>query len=173
MNFIDLFIVAILIWFGYKGFRKGLIFELVSIIALALGVYGGLKFSDRTAEYLTKYVDSEYLNIASFTVTFLIILLLVFAAGKVIEKIVNLVALKLINKLLGAFFGIVKMALILGVLITIVESYDNKLGFLPQDIKEESMLYNPLLNTANQILPEIEKNNLFQKLKSTSLDEIE
>jgi membrane protein required for colicin V production len=173
MNFIDLFIVAVLIWFGYKGFRKGLIFELVSIIALALGVYGGLKFSDKTAEYLTKYVDSEYLNVASFTVTFLVILLLVFAAGKVIEKIINLVALKLINKLLGAFFGILKMALILGVLITIVESYDSKLGFLPKDIKEESMLYNPLLNTANQILPEIEKNNLFQQIKSTSLDEIE
>ena len=88
MNFIDLFIAAILIWFGYKGFRKGLIFELVSIVALALGVYGGLKFSDKTAVYLTQYVDSEYLNIASFTVTFLVILLLVFVAGKVIEKIV-------------------------------------------------------------------------------------
>lgn len=173
MNFIDLFIVAILIWFGYKGFRKGLVFELISIIALALGVYGGLKFSDKTAEYLTNYVDSEYLNVASFTVTFLIILLLVFAAGKVIEKIINLVALKLINKLLGAFFGVLKMALILGVLITIVESYDSKMGFLPKNIKEESMLYKPLLNTANKILPEIEKNNLFQTIKSTSLDEIE
>lgn len=173
MNFIDLFIVAILVWFGYKGFRKGLVFELVSIIALALGVYGGLKFSDSTAEYLTKYVDSEYLKVASFTVTFLIILLLVFVAGKVIEKIINLVALKLVNKLLGAFFGVLKMALILGVLITIVESYDSKIGFLPKDVKKESMLYNPLLNSANQILPEIEKNNLFQQIKSTSLDEIE
>lgn len=173
MNFIDLFIVAILIWFGYKGFRKGLIFELVSIIALYLGVYGGLKFSDRTAEYLTKYVDSEYLNIASFTVTFLVVLLLVFAAGKVIEKIINLVALKLINKILGSFFGILKIGIILVVLITIVESYDSKLEFLPKDIKEDSMLYNPLLTAANQILPEIEKNDLFQQIKSTSLDEIE
>lgn len=173
MNFIDLFIVAILIWFGYKGFRKGLVFELVSIVALSLGIYGGLKFSDRTAEYLTSYVDSEYLNIASFTVTFLVILLLIFAAGKVIEKIINLVALKLVNKLLGALFGIIKMVLILGVLITIVESYDSKLGFLPKDIKEESLLYSPLLNTANQILPEIEKNNLFQEIKSTSFVETE
>lgn len=173
MNFIDLFIAAILIWFGYKGFRKGLIFELVSIVALSLGVYGGLKFSDKTAEYLTQYVDSQYLNIASFTVTFLVILLLVFVAGKVIEKIVNLVALKLVNKLLGALFGVLKMALILGVLITIVESYDSKIGFLPKDIKEESVLYSPLLNAANKILPEIEKNNLFQEIKSTSLDEIE
>ncbi|MEN8928597.1 MAG: CvpA family protein [Flavobacteriales bacterium] len=173
MNFIDLFIAGILIWFAYRGFRKGLIFELVSIVALALGVFGGLKFSDRTAEYLTTYVDSEYLNIASFTVTFLIILLLVFAAGKVIEKIINMVALRLINKLLGAFFGMIKIALALGVLITIVESYDKKIGFLPKEVKNESLFYKPLLNAASQILPEIEKNNLFQELKRTSLSESE
>lgn len=171
MNFIDIFIAGIIIWFGYKGFRKGLVFELISIVALALGVYGGLKFSDRTAEYLTSYVDSEYLKIVSFTVTFLVILLLVFAAGKVIEKVINMVALKLINKLLGAFFGALKIGLALGVLITIVESYDQKMNFIPEETKEESMLYIPLLNTANKILPEIEKNNLFQELKSTSLQE--
>jgi len=52
MNFIDIFVAALLLWFGYKGFKKGLVFELVSIVALSLGIYGGLKFSDRTAESL-------------------------------------------------------------------------------------------------------------------------
>ena len=173
MNFIDVFIAVILIWFGYKGFKKGLVFELVSVIALALGVYGGLKFSDTTAEYLTSYIDSEYLNITSFTVTFLVILLLVFAAGKVVEKIINMIALKLINKVLGAFFGIIKMTLILGILITIIESYDSKMNFIPRETKEHSMLYKPLLEISGKILPEIEKNNLFQEIKSTSVVETE
>ena len=171
MNYIDIFIIAIFAWFGYKGFRKGLVFELISILALGLGVYGGLKFSDVTAEYLTKYIDSEYLNIASFTVTFLIILLLVFMAGKVVEKVINLVALKLVNKVLGSVFAILKMGIILGVIITILESYDQKMGFIPKDIKQESMLYNPLLETANKILPEIEKNNLFNEVKNSISEE--
>lgn len=173
MNFIDIFIAIILIWFGYKGFKKGLVFELVSIVALILGVYGGLKFSDTTAEYLDSYVDSEYLNVASFTVTFLVILLLVFAAGKVVEKIINMVALKMINKLLGAFFGVLKMVLVLGVVITIIESYDSKMNFIPKETKENSILYKPLLDVSGKILPEIEKNNLFQKIKSTSESETE
>ncbi|MGB1039271.1 MAG: CvpA family protein [Flavobacteriales bacterium] len=173
MNFIDVFIAIVLIWFGYKGFKKGLVFELVSIVALMLGVYGGLKFSDTTAEYLTSYVDSEYLNIASFTVTFLVILLLVFMAGKVVEKIINMVALKMINKLLGALFGVLKMVLALGVLITIIESYDSKLNFIPKETKDNSMLYKPLLESSDKILPEIEKNNLFKEIKSTSLNETE
>ncbi|MDB4195623.1 MAG: CvpA family protein [Flavobacteriales bacterium] len=173
MNYIDIFILVILMWFGYKGFRKGLVFELVSIIALALGIYGGLKFSDTTAEFLASYLDSEYLEIISFTVTFLVILLLVFAAGKIVEKIINLVALKLVNKLLGAFFAIVKIGLVLAVLITIIESYDQKLEFIPKEVKSESLMYEPLLNVANTVLPEIEKNNLFKELKSTSLGETE
>jgi len=171
MNYIDIFILAIFAWFGYKGFRKGLVFELISIIALGLGVYGGLKFSDVTAGYLANYIDSEYLNIASFTVTFLGILLLVFMAGKVVEKIINMVALKLVNKVLGAVFAVLKMVIILGVVITILESYDQKLGFIPKDIKENSMLYKPLLETANKILPEIEKQNLFEKAKDALKDE--
>jgi len=173
MNYIDVFLVIVLLWFGYKGFKKGLVFELVSIAALILGVYGGLKFSDVTAGYLASYIDSEYLTIVSFTVTFLLILVLVFAAGKVVERIINMVALKMINKLLGALFAIVKIGLALGVMITIIESYDSKLNFIPKDVKSNSILYKPLLNGANKILPEIEKNNLFQNLKSTSINEIE
>ena len=158
MNYIDIFIIAIFAWFAYKGFRKGLVFELISIVALGLGVYGGLKFSDVTAEYL---------NVGSFSVAFLVILLLVFMAGKVVEKIIDRVALKLINKVLGAVFATIKMGIILGVIITIIDSYDQKMGFIPKEVKQESMLYQPLLETANAILPEIEKNNLYQKGKDT------
>lgn len=173
MNFIDIFILAILAWFGYKGFRKGLVFELVSIVALLLGIYGGIKFSDTTAQFLSAYITSDYLEIISFTVTFLVILLLVFAAGKVVEKIISMVALKLVNKLLGAFFAVLKIGLALSVLLTIIESYDQKLGFISPEVKTESIVYVPLLNVANSVLPEIEKNNLFKELKSTSLSETE
>ncbi len=173
MNFIDIFVAALLLWFGYKGFKKGLVFELVSIIALSLGIYGGLKFSDRSSVYLMEFVDSQYLPVVSFTVTFLVILVLVFAAGKVVEKIVNLAALKLVNKSLGAAFGVVKTLLILSILIVIVESYDTKLNFVPRETKRSSMLYNPLLNFANQVLPEIEKNNLYRDLTSSSYEETE
>lgn len=173
MNFIDIFVAALLLWFGYKGFKKGLVFELVSIVSLSLGIYGGLKFSDRTAEYIMEFVDSQYLPVVAFTITFLVILVLVFAAGKVVEKIVNLAALKLVNKSLGAAFGVLKTLLILSVLIVIVESYDNKLNFVPEDTKNTSMLYNPLLNFANQVLPEIEKNNLYKNLTSSSEEETE
>lgn len=165
MNYIDIFILIVLVWFAYKGFTKGLVIELVSLIALGLGVYGGLKFSDTAAEFISGNVDTEYIPLVSFTITFVVIVVVVFVIGKLIEKIINMVALKFINKLSGAVFGVLKMALIMSVLLTIIESYDQKLGFIPKETKETSLLYYPLLEVSNKILPEIEKNNLFKGVK--------
>ena len=166
MNYIDLFIAIVLIWFGYKGFSKGLIIELVSLIALGLGIYGGLKFSDTAADYITGNIETKYIPIVAFTITFAIIVVVVFVVGKLIEKVVKMVALNFINKLAGAVFGMLKVLLILSVLITIIESYDQKLGFIPKETKEKSLFYSPLLVFSNNLLPEIEKNNLFKEVNT-------
>ena len=150
-----------------------LLLEFIFTLALALKCYplqpGGLLAIQAIALGLTT-TESVFHEISN---NLEVILLLVFAAGKIVEKIINLVALKLVNKLLGAFFAIVKIGLVLAVLITIIESYDQKLEFIPKKVKSESLMYEPLLNVANTVLPEIEKNNLFKELKSTSLGETE
>lgn len=171
VNYIDLFIAIILIWFGYKGYTKGLVIELVSLIALGFGVYGGLKFSDIAANYITGNIEDKYIPIVSFTITFIIIVIAVFLIGKLIEKVVHMVALKFINKLAGAVFGMLKVLLILSVLITIIESYDQKLGFIPKETKENSLFYAPLLDFSNKLLPEIEKNNLFKEVNNNDDDQ--
>ncbi len=164
MNFIDVFVLVLFVWFGYKGFTKGLVVELASIVALVVGVYGGLKFSYIVSNLLVEDVEGKYLPIVSFTITFAIIVLIVFLIGKLLEKIINLAALKIANKLAGAAFGVLKVALALSVLITIVESYDRKLNLIPPDQKENSVCYKPMLNLAGVILPELEKNQLLQEV---------
>lgn len=171
VNYIDLFIAVVLVWFGYKGFTKGLVIELVSLIALGFGVYGGLKFSDTAAEYITGNIETKYIPIVSFTITFVIIVVAIFILGKLIEKVVKMVALNFINKLAGAIFGMLKVLVVFSVLITIIESYDQKLGFIPKETKENSLLYSPLLGFSNKLLPEIEKNNLFKEVSDS--DEIQ
>lgn len=164
MNFIDVFVLVLFVWFGYKGFTKGLVIELSSIVALVIGVYGGLKFSYIVSNLLIDDVEGKYLPIVSFTVTFAIIVLIVFLIGRLLEKIINLAALKIANKLGGAAFGVLKVAVALSVLITIVESYDRKLKFIPQEQKESSVCYKPMLDMAGVILPELEKNQLLQEV---------
>lgn len=177
MNFLDIIIVVPLLWALYKGFKKGLIIEIASLAALLLGIYGGIHFSDAVAGFLQEKFDwnSQYMPLISFTITFLGIVLLVYTIGKVIEKIVDIVALGIANKILGAVFGLLKVAFILSVVIIIFDNFDSKMKIIDQEKKENSMLYKPLKSFSVAVIPKLkfdEMNNaISNSIDSTYLEE--
>ena len=44
MNYIDIIIIAILIWSVFRGFKNGLFIEIASIAALVFGIWGAIRF---------------------------------------------------------------------------------------------------------------------------------
>ena len=110
MNYFDIIIIIPLLWGGYKGFKKGLIIEVASIVALLLGVWGGIKFSSISANYLGDMfsISEKLMPLISFALTFILIVIAVFAVAKLIQKVVKVVALSTVNKVAGAAFGILK-----------------------------------------------------------------
>ena len=125
MNYIDAIIAIPLLWFTYKGFNKGLIIELATLIALLLGIYISAHFSDYTADFLRQKMDfhSEYMSIISFSITFIAVVLLVMLFGKSLEKVINVLLLGFVNKLLGALFGLIKASFVLSILIFILTTF--------------------------------------------------
>ena len=113
MNYVDIILVVPLLWGAYKGFKKGLVIELISLIALALGIWGAVHFSDFASNLLSDSIDQKYLSLTAFMVTFITIVVLVYFIGKLMEKVVDIVQLKFVNKLLGACFGLLKFGLII------------------------------------------------------------
>ena len=73
MNYLDIVIAIILFLFGIKGLRKGLIVEVVTLLAFGVGIYGAMRFSDFTAERLQEVmtIDPKYLNTVAFLLTFM------------------------------------------------------------------------------------------------------
>ncbi|MBE0674501.1 MAG: CvpA family protein, partial [Bacteroidales bacterium] len=57
MNLIDFFIIAILVFALVRGFIKGLIIEVASVLALILGIWGAIRFSGFVGQRLTDYFD--------------------------------------------------------------------------------------------------------------------
>jgi len=161
VNYLDIIFIIPLLWAAYRGFNKGLIIEVATLVAFGLGIWGGIHFSDFIADLLMDKVDSEYLSLVSFAVTFILIVAAIFVLGKVIEKAVNLVQLKLINKISGAVFGVAKIALFISVILVIVNSYDQKTNVVPADLKESSLLYQPLSDISLKVIPALENSNLF------------
>ncbi len=172
MNTLDIVILVPFVWAAYKGFKKGLIIEVSSLIALGLGIWGGINFSDYVAEIIAGKVEDKYLPLASFTLTFVLIVASVFVFGKILEKFINLIQLKLINKLAGAGFGVLKFGLIIGVIFVVLNSYEEKLNLIPIETKQESVLYEPLLIFSKTVVPALKDNKMFQSIPSLNVDSL-
>jgi membrane protein required for colicin V production len=78
-----------------------------------------------------------------------------------LEKAVNLVQLKLINKAMGALFGVAKIVLVISVLLVIVNSFDEKANIVPKDLKDNSLLYQPLSDVSFKVIPALKNSGLF------------
>jgi membrane protein required for colicin V production len=155
MNYIDLVLGIILIVAIIRGFRNGLIIELASLASLILGIWGAVKFSDWFASFLEKTtgLKSDYTSLIAFIVIFIGIVILIHVLGKVLDTVVNAVALGFINRLAGIVFSLLKTAVILCVLILIIDHVDENVHLLPSQQKAESKLYKPMKKVVPTLLP--------------------
>lgn len=170
MNYVDFIILAILAFALVRGFIKGLIIEVASILALILGIWGAIRFSGFVGQRLTEYFDlsTQYLGVIAFAITFIIIVLLVHLIANIIDKLLEAVALGIPVKLLGAVFGVLKTTLILSIIFVILNTFNEKKDFLPKELLKGSILYYPISDFAPMLFPLIEGGDLirsFEKYK--------
>ncbi len=167
MNTIDIVFIVLFIWSIYRGYTKGFIIQLATLVGLLLGIYGALKFSDFTASILANRMDinEQTLSILSFALTFLIILVIVILIAKLIEKFTEAIELSLVNKLLGVLLSMLKMAFIISVILVLVNKADNKYNLISNNTKEKSLLYKPLSNFAPIIFPYLKFDKIREKFE--------
>ena len=153
MNYFDIVAGILLILAVVKGFKNGLIIELASLAALVLGLFGAIQFSSITESYLIDYIDSSYIGIAAFIITFILIVIGVHLIAKAVDKLVSAIALGMVNRVLGAIFSLLKYAFIISVILAILGSFERTYNVIPEDQKESSHLYAPLKSIAPSIFP--------------------
>jgi len=160
MNYIDLVLAILILIAAVRGFLKGFVFEIASLAAIILGIWGGIHFSHYTAEFVTLHFGwhSEYLWLVSFIIIFILIALIIHMLGNILKSILDACAMGFINKLAGMIFGILKAAFILSIVLILFDTVDVKAHILPETIKKESKVYEPLRTFAPGIFPFIDFN---------------
>lgn len=175
MNYIDLVLGIILIIAAIQGFRKGFIVELASLAALVLGIWGAIKFSDWTADFITDTTNyhSDHLSTIAFVVTFIAIVIIIHILGKVLDNAVKAVALGFLNRLAGIIFGVLKAAVILSIFLLIFDGIDENVHLLPSGQKSESKVYAPMKQLVPTLFPfiKLEFNNLWKKPEEKPADQ--
>lgn len=157
MNALDIVLLAFLVLGLVRGLWRGFFVEIASLIALVAGVYGAFHFSSFAAEFLKEKVDwnENTINIAAFFVTLLLIVLALSLAGKTLTKIADFAALGLFNKLLGALFGGLKVAVILSAVLIIFEKMHRPIPFTNEEDKTSSIVYKPVKSIVPLLFPSI------------------
>lgn len=159
MSVIDIVLGVVLIFGLIRGFMKGLFVEIASLIALLAGVYGAIHFSHYISNKLGDNVtwDEKYVNVVAFAATFFVIVLLVSLAGKALTKLADFAALGILNKLLGAAFGVLKIGFIASVVLIVFSHTNNNIELVSSEKLNNSILYKPVKNIATMIFPNIIK----------------
>ncbi|WP_298314518.1 CvpA family protein [uncultured Aquimarina sp.] len=160
MNYIDIILGILLLWGLIKGFSKGLFVSLASLVALVAGIYIAVHFSHLVGGYLEQYVDwgDGAMKLTAFAITFIVVVILISIAGKLLTKIADFASLGILNKLLGAAFGVLKFAFIASVVIIFVDAGNRSLNIIKQETLDSSILYSPVKKLAPMVLPNILKS---------------
>lgn len=125
----------------YKGFTKGLVLSIATLIGLVAGVWAGVKFSHLTSEILFEKFQLD-IPLLAFAVTFLCVLIAIYFIGKLLSKFIDMLALGLFsNKIGGAIFSAFKTVLILAVVLLFFENINNNFHLVDTAMLDDSILY--------------------------------
>lgn len=121
------------------GFKKGLLLEIVGVLAFILAIIGGFKLMETGMVYLSEYFEDfgQLLPFISFLIIFLAIILLINMLGKLLKKMIDMTLLGGFDKFAGAILGLVKWAIGVSILLWLVNNFGVELP--GQD--EELVLY--------------------------------
>jgi membrane protein required for colicin V production len=170
---LDIVLIAPLIWGAYIGFKKGLIAQTLGLASIVIGVWLGTQHTEYAHLILEDKVDPKYLSIASFIFIFLTVVITGAIIIKVLEKLVNLIQLKFLNKIGGIVLGITKVFAFLVIAIFTLESWDTQNLVINKSVKQTSLIY-PILSKSSKIivpnikaqtiinLPELKKEEILQ-----------
>lgn len=136
---IDIIFAVIIVIACIKGYSRGLIIALFSIIAFIVGLAAALKLSAVVAGYLKDSVSisAKWLPFLSFLLVFIAVVLLVRWGGKLVEKSIQLVLLGWVNRI----GGILLYAAMYTIIFSIFLFYAEKLNLLKPSVISASVTY--------------------------------
>lgn len=161
MNWLDILLLIILGVAGWKGFRRGFIIELASLVGMVLGIWAGIHLSERVVDVLSLEVKSAAL---AFLITFALVLAAVVLIGHGLTKLIDLASLSIPNKIAGIAFGVLRSAFTLSIALNLLHGWTEG-SMPPADVREASRLHAPVSAFAPLVVPALNDAKWMERLK--------
>lgn len=154
MAVLDIIILLCFVPSIVMGLIKGFVVQLVDFAALLIGAWIAFNYSSTAAEWVEKYItlDKTIVFIICFATLLTFSVLLLHLLGKGLTKVIKIATLGWLNALLGLIFGILKTALLLGILCVIFTTLNGKFHFVEAEKLNDAVIFQALNNFASSCL---------------------
>ncbi len=172
LPWIDLIVLVPLAFAAWRGFQKGLIMAVSTLIALVAGLYAGFHGSAVVADALHAQFDwsPATVQICAFLIAFLAVVIAIHLLARLIEKAVKLAALSPVNKLAGLLFSVLKAALILSMVFYTLDGLFGRRGWLPDGTADDAVVFPFLEDAVTWLVPEMNHDTALEKLRDGAAD---
>jgi len=152
---VDIVISIILIYGIVRGFYRGFFLEVSALTGLLLGIYCAINFKEVIGYYLEKILSWEenYIIIVSFLVTLIIVVVTLNLIAKSLTKLADIMALGLLNKIAGAFLGLIKYSVICIVFVLLFDKINSSLTLIDELTILNSTLYDFIRDINQELFP--------------------
>ena len=134
MSTLDIGIILFIIFWGVRGFFRGLTSETISLIVWISSIYLSIIYFDVLSGLINDYVSSEQVSsIIAIIFIFIFTFMIAVFLGFISTKLVKIIGLNNYNKVLGLLFGSLKALSLLLFFTFMVNQTDLQNFYMMQD----------------------------------------
>lgn len=155
MEIIDI-IILVLVGVGIiQGLMKGFLKQLAAIVGLVAGLLIARALFGVVAQHVVDALGTSVTiaQILSFILIWVIVPLICILIASVLTKALDAINLGWLNRLAGGMFGAIKMLLLAGLAIHVLEYIDPKSEIISETKKDTSMLYGTVKDFSDIFFP--------------------
>ena len=155
MSILDIILALMLAASLLHGLFKGFTEQAIAIVAIVAGTWAALKFTDLACAFLQPYLGAPagFLKVLVFIMMVVLVVLLFKLIGKLVKASINFVTLGWLDRLLGAVFGPLKAAIVLGILTVLFTSLNNTFHLVGEETLSRSPIFIHLRDASLAVLP--------------------
>ena len=139
--FIDIFLIVLLLWSVYSGWKQGFLKEVVSAVGFLVGLLIAATCYSQLGDYLTQAGSQlgALTNVVAFLLLWVIVPIVLGFAANIATKALKGLKLGLPNSLLGAFVSVVKYVILVSCVLNVMSA----LQILDEEKTRDSRLFEP------------------------------
>ena len=151
MGILDLIILAIIVLAAIRGFRRGLVMEVLGIASIFIAAYAAYWLTSPISEWVKS--DFSYKEELVFVVVAIAFMFGTVTVAKFMSKLFDTIGLGIADKLGGGIISVLKYVVVLSIVLTLLIPLNDKFEFVEQKTLKEATLFKPMSKISSYMFP--------------------